>query len=280
MCIRDRASTDLPQDVELALRNARLVETDERIIEVLGVILENVALARERSTPICQDTGHLNFFVRHPASMKKADLRLALEESAVKATEKSYLRPNAVDSLTGANSGDNLGKGFPSFYFEEVRGDRLEIDLLLKGGGSENVSAQYKLPDTALGAGRDLEGVRRVLLDAVFQAQGKGCSPGILGVGIGGDRAGSYLLAKRQLLRPLVDANPVAALAELESRVLADGNTLGIGPMGFGGHTTLLGVKAAAGHRLPACFFVSVAYICWAARKKRLTFEKNEVTIG
>jgi fumarate hydratase class I len=275
-----QASTDLPGDVEDALRRAAGAETDPGLQQVLEVILENAALARERSTPICQDTGQLNFTLHHPPSQKPSELRPALERAVVRATELTILRPNAVDAVTGKNSGDNLGLGFPAFTFQSWDSDALQVDLLLKGGGSENVSAQYKLPDVSLGAGRDLDGVRRVVLDAVVRAQGLGCAPGILGVGIGGDRTGSFALAKKQLLRPLTDRNPDPALGKLEERLTEEANDLGIGPMGFGGRTTLLGVKAGAGHRHPASFFVSVAYLCWAARRKRMVLKEGEVTIG
>jgi fumarate hydratase class I len=130
------------------------------------------------------------------------------------------------------------------------------------------MSRQYSLPDSALGAGRDLEGVRRCVLDAVHKAQGYGCAPGILGVCIGGDRAGGYAEAKHQLLRKLDDVNGCPELARLERRILKEANSMGIGPMGLGGKTTLLGVKIGSLPRVPASFFVTVAYLCWAARRQ------------
>jgi tartrate/fumarate subfamily iron-sulfur-dependent hydro-lyase alpha chain len=195
-----------------------------------------------------------------------------------RATARGYLRC-AVDSLTGENSGNNTGEGFPTLHFHQWDRDTLHVDLLLKGGGSENVSGQYKLPDTRLKAGRDLDGVRKVVLDAVFQAQGEGCSPGVLGVAIGGDRGSSYVKAKQQLLRSLDDQNADPALAELEGQIRQDANELSIGPMGFGGRTTVLGVKIGTMHRLPASFFVSIAYMCWANRRAGLTVDPGgEVT--
>jgi fumarate hydratase class I len=185
------------------------------------------------------------------------------------ATREAYLRPNAVDPLTGTNSGNNVGAGFPTVHFDEWDHDHLHVDLLLKGGGSENVSAQYALPRAALRAGRDLDGVRRAVLDAVYRAQGKGCAPGVLGVAIGGDRGTGYVHAKAQLMRRLDDTNPQPALEALEARLLHECNELGIGPMGFGGKTTVLAVKIAALHRLPACYFVTIAYMCWACRRAR-----------
>jgi fumarate hydratase class I len=183
-----------------------------------------------------------------------------------------------VDALTDANSGDNLGDdAFPTIHLEEVEGDTLTVDLMLKGGGCENVGAQYSLPDSALGAGRDLKGVRKVVLDAVQKAQGQGCAPGILGVAVGGDRGSSYSASKEALLRPMGDANPDPKLAEMEKRLTEDANRLGIGPMGFGGQSTLLDVRLTGRHRLPASFFVSVSYMCWAHRRRRMTVRGDEV---
>ena len=133
------------------------------------------------------------------------------------------------------------------------------------------MSRQFSLPDASIGAGRDLEGVRCAILTAVQQAQGYGCAPGILGVCVGGDRASGYEEAKLQLLRNLADTNPDPSLARLERRVLREANSLGIGPMGLGGKTTLLAVKIGARPRVPASFFVTVAYLCWAARRRTIT---------
>jgi fumarate hydratase class I len=210
--------------------------------------------------------------------MSTRKLKSQIREAVAKATKLSYLRPNAVDSLTGKNTGDNLGDDhYPTIHFEEVEGDTLTVDLILKGGGCENVGAQYKLPDGRLNAGRDLNGVRKVVLDAVYQAQGKGCAPGILGVAIGGDRGTSFLASKEALLRPLDDTNPDPKLAELEEVVTKEANQMEIGPMGFGGNTTVVGTKIKATHRLPASFFVSVSYMCWAYRRRRMIVKGDEV---
>lgn len=263
-----RAATVLPPDMEQSIRDAKDREAPGSAAEgALGTILNNVEMAREMSTPICQDTGTPIFEVYYPLGVSTRRLRSQIDEAMAIATARSYLRPNAVDSLTGANSGNNTGEDFPTVHFHEWDEDHIHVDVLLKGGGCENVSTQYKLPDSRLKAGRDLDGVRKVVLDAVYDAQGKGCAPGVLGVAIGGDRGSSYLKAKQQLLRPLEDTNPDPALAHLEDTLYRQGNELGIGPMGFGGETTLLGVKVGAQHRLPACYFVSIAYMCWANRR-------------
>jgi len=263
-----RAATDLPPDMEQALRDAKTKEEPGSAAEgALDTILKNVEMAREHATPICQDTGTPIFEIHHPLGISTRQLADQIRRAVAIATERSYLRPNAVDSLTGKNSGDNTGEDFPTMHFYEWDEAHIHVDLLLKGGGCENVSAQYKLPDASLRAGRDLDGVRRVALDAVYQAQGKGCSPGVLGIAVGGDRGSSYVKSKQQLLRPLADHNDNPDLAALEDQLYEEANELGIGPMGFGGKTTVLGVKVGALHRLPASYFVSIAYMCWANRR-------------
>jgi fumarate hydratase, class I len=273
------ASTDLPPDVEAALKQAvQKEEAGSAARGALETILKNVDLSRQNSTPICQDTGTPIFYVYHPAGWSTRQLRQQIEACVAEATRLSYLRPNSVDSLTGANTGNNLGgKHFPSIHFEEIDGDTLKIELMLKGGGCENVGAQYSLPDSRLGAGRDLAGVRKTVLDAVYRAQGKGCAPGILGVAIGGDRGSSYLASKEVLYRDLEEPNPEPQLAELEERLTSEANELGIGPMGFGGATTLLGTRLTSLNRLPASFFVSISYMCWAYRRRVMTLQDGQV---
>jgi len=280
-----RAATDLPADMEQSLRRAREEEEDGSAAQsALDAILQNVEMARAQSTPICQDTGTPIFDVYYPAGVSTRWLAEQIRRAATLATERAYLRPNAVDTLTGRNSGDNTGEDFPTIHFHEWEEDGVRAEVLLKGGGCENVSAQYKLPDASLGAGRDLEGVRRVVLDSVVQAQGKGCAPAVLGVAVGGDRGSSYVKAKRQLLRPLDEANESEELAALEQRLHREANELGIGPMGFGGKTTVLGVKVGTQHRLPASYFVSIAYMCWANRRAAMDVSLDgddvEVTYG
>jgi fumarate hydratase class I len=273
------ASTDLRPDVENALRAAREREEKGSAAQgALDTILENVALARKNSTPVCQDTGTPIFYVYYPTGYSTLALTKQARDALAIATGRSYLRPNAVDSLTGKNSGNNLGQDFPSLHFQEWEEDYVKIDLVLKGGGCENVGVQYKLPDTGLKAGRDLEGVRNVVLDAVFQAQGKGCAPAVIGVAIGGDRGTSYVKSKEQFFRPLDDENPVPELAALEERLVQEANELGIGPMGFGGETTVLGVKIGTLHRLPACYFVTASYMCWADRRRTMIVRGEKVT--
>jgi fumarate hydratase class I len=266
-----------------SLTNAKKAEEPGSAAEgALDTILLNVDMARENSTPICQDTGTPIFEISYPLGVSTRVLADQIRSAVAIATERSYLRPNAVDSLSGKNSGDNTGEDFPTMHFHEWDEDHIHVDLLLKGGGCENVSTQYKLPDGGLGAGRDLEGVRRVVLDAVHEAQGRGCGPAVLGVAVGGDRGSSYIKSKQQLFRKLDDTNSDPELAELEERINSEANELGIGPMGFGGKTTTLGVKIGSMHRLPASYFVSIAYMCWANRRASMdvTFDDENMEVS
>jgi len=273
-------STNLPADVEKALREAQARETPgSASYGALETILKNVEMTRRNSTPICQDTGTPIFFVRYPEGYSPRRLREQIKAAVVEATKKSYLRPNAVDSLSGKNTGNNLGdEHFPTIHFEETDGDTLTIELMLKGGGCENVGAQYSLPNNDIKAGRDLEGVRRAVLDAVWKAQGEGCAPGFLGVSIGGDRGTSYVSSKEALLRKVDDTNSDPDLAALEDRLTRESNELGIGPMGFGGSSSVLGTKITSTHRLPASFFVTISYMCWAYRRRKLTVTGDQVS--
>ncbi len=274
-----RSSTDLPADVEAALARGYEVEEEGSSSKgVLANILENVKLAREKSTPICQDTGSLLFEVRLPRGADERPYEKAVKAAAEAATKAYYLRPNAVDPVTGKNSGNNIGLNTPVIHFHPWDEKHVFVQIMQKGGGSENVSAQFRLPDGTVGAGRDLAGVRKVVLKAVFEAQGKGCAPGIVAVGIGGDRMTGYQLAKTQLFRKLGERSDDAGLAKLETQLLDDLNSMGIGPMGLGGKTTALDVFVAAQHRHPATYYVSVAYMCWACRRRSMTIKDNEVT--
>jgi len=269
-----RTSAEIPDDVQKAILTSLEQEKRGTIAEsALKIIDRNIEMAKQKSQPICQDTGSILFYVDCPVGYDQIVFADTAREAVKLATKKGYLRQNSVDSLTGKNDGTNVGSGAPAFHFHQHRSPEINVRLVLKGGGCENVGAQYSLPNERLNANRDLDGCRKVILDAVFQAQGKGCGPGILGVCIGGDRATGYELSKTQFLRQIPDRNSNLELDKLEQDVLKTSNELGIGPMGFGGKTTLLGVKICAANRLPASFFVSVSYMCWAYRRQGMTLD-------
>ena len=268
-----KTSSTLPQDALDALKGAARREAKGSSARmVLETLVDNATLACKNGTPMCQDTGTLTFFVDE--RLRNVVTPTAVKNAVAYATEKGWLRRNTIDSVSGRSIDSNTCEGAPVIHYVEASGTRSApaVTLLMKGGGSENMSRQYSLPDSSIGAGRDLEGVRRCVLDAVQKAQGYGCAPGILGVCIGGDRACGFEEAKHQLLRKLDDVNKASELARLEKRILKEANSLGIGPMGLGGKTTLLGVKIGSRPRVPASFFVTVAYLCWAARRQTVKF--------
>ena len=269
-------SSSIPEDVLRALKTAQRREAKgSSAAVVLKTILDNCRIAAARGTPLCQDTGTLTFFVDE--RLRRKVTPAVIKRAVAAATEKGYLRKNTIDAITGSSYDDNCADGAPVIHYCDRRG----VTLIMKGGGSENMSRQYSLPDATLGAGRDLAGVRKCVLDAVQKIQGYGCAPGILGVSIGGDRATGFEVAKEQLLRPLDEKRLQStavdgcrsgkALVALEKRLLHEANALGIGPMGLGGKTTLLGVKIAARPRVPASFFVTIAYMCWACRRRSIS---------
>ncbi len=264
-----RTSAEIPDDVHRAITGSLGQEKPGTIAQsAMQIIDQNIALAKNKSQPICQDTGSIIFYVDCPVGYDQLSFEEAARDAVKIATTKGFLRQNSVDSLTGKNDGTNLGPGSPTVHFHQHRTPDVKVRLVLKGGGCENVGAQYSLPNESLKAGRDLDGCRRVILDAVLQAQGKGCGPGILGVCIGGDRATGYEFSKQQFLRRLDDSNQNPELDRLEKDVVETSNKLGIGPMGFGGKTTLLGAKIGVLNRLPASYFVSISYMCWAYRRQ------------
>jgi len=274
-----RTTSRLPADVIAALvagRNAE--EPSSRGANTLDTMLENIVLADDHGAPLCQDTGTVIFWVQHPLGVSQRRLKAQIREAVAEATQRSWLRPNCVAALSGKNPGNNLdpfGETHPVIHFEEWDHPEIEIRIMLKGGGCENVGAQYRLPDAAIGAGRDSKGVRKCIIDAVVKAQGQGCSPGILGVCIGGDRVVGYERSKELLLRRLDEPHADPTLAEFERSLVAEINSLGIGPMGYGGRTTLLGLFVEELWRHPASFFVSISYMCWSSRRMKLRIESN-----
>jgi fumarate hydratase, class I len=266
-----KTSTDLPPDVRAAMAAALASEEPAtRAGQALTIIAQNIDQAESCEGPICQDTGMPTFEVHVPVGANQIRMRAMIREAVAEATRRGKLRPNSVDSITGENSGNNLGPGTPIIHFDQWEEEDIEVRLILKGGGCENTNAQYALPadlDHLGRADRSLEGVRKCILHAVWKAQGKGCSPGAVGVCIGGDRTSGYLHAKEQLFRTLDDSNADPRLAQLEQSIMDEANRLTVGPMGFSGKTSLIGCKIGALNRLPASFFVSIAYDCWAFRR-------------
>lgn len=268
-----KAATSIPNDVEEALKRALQQEQNPIAKQALEIMLNNVSLARTTTRPICQDTGFPVFYVQTPRGINHQLIREVIYEATKIATSKIPLRANAVDPLTEVNSGDNTGKFVPFIHIDETEDSHFLVELLLKGSGSENVSQTYRLPTAIQSIGiaeGNLKGVRRCILDAVIQAQGKGCPPYIVAVAIGGSREQTAFLSKRQLMRRLNDTNPEPVLAEMEQTLLKDINSLGIGVAGLGGNNTALAVKLVSAARHPASYFVDVSISCWVMRRGRL----------
>jgi fumarate hydratase subunit alpha len=259
----EQAVIYLPEDVKRALRKACEEETSETGRTQLKAILENIKLAEKHQSPVCQDTGTITFYVKAGSQAKNLHrVEAALVTATRRATKEVPLRPNAVDPFTQKNSGDNTGRFAPYLHWEIVPGDSLELTIMTKGGGSENVSA--------LGMLAPSEGIRELkkfVIDAVIKAGAQPCPPTILGVAFGGGADVAMKMAKKALLRPLDEANPDSKLAKTEREIMEAANMTGIGPMGLGGKTTVLGVHVDYAHRHPASFPAAVAFNCWAARR-------------
>ncbi|XES78222.1 MAG: fumarate hydratase [Candidatus Bathyarchaeia archaeon] len=253
----------LPVDVKEALTNAYANESSAIARTQLNALLDNIALAEAQEKPICQDTGTLTFYVKAGADFPNIDkLEKTLNSAAKRATQEIPLRPNAINPFTGKNSDDNTGRFVPVVHWEIVPGEELELTVLVKGGGSENVSAVGMLS-----AGEGVRGLKRFVVDAVVKAGAMPCPPTILGVGVGGGADVAVALAKKALLRPLNKPNGDVEIAGLERELLEAANMTGVGPMGLGGDTSVLGVHVDWAFRHPASYPVAVVFSCWACRR-------------
>lgn len=275
-----KVATSIPKDIEDALRAAVQRETDETVKEALANTVGACIAARTGATAICDDSGLPIFYARVPKGLSQQMVREVIIEATERATEKIPLRSNAIDSLTGEAAGGNVGTLFPMIFIEETEQSTLTIDLMLRGGTSEHLSVSYRLPEemsaepvpgltTAGMAERNLNGIRACVIDAVMKAQGKGCPPYIIGVGVGGAKEQVALLSGRQLLRKVHDVNPDPRCAALEAQILDDINTHISGTPGFAGKTTALAVKMGVAHRHPESFLVDISFSCWAHRRGR-----------
>ncbi len=258
-----QAVTYLPTDVKAALKTAHQNEINLTAKTQLQTILTNIDLAEKQQAPLCQDTGTLTFYIKAGANVKNLNqIPEALTRAVRRATVEVPLRPNAVDPFTQKNSGDNTGRNLPIIHWEIVDGDEVEVTVLPKGGGSENVTMLGMLVP-----GEGVLGLKRFVLEAVVRAGAQPCPPTIVGVGVGGAADVAIDLAKRALLRPLNQPNEDTAIAQLEADLFEAANSTDIGPMGLGGKTTVLGVHVDWAFRHPASFPVAVAFNCWTARR-------------
>lgn len=265
-----KAATVLPDDIERALKAVHNRETNETAKTQLAAILTNIKIAKT-GVPMCQDTGIIIFYVRVGDKFPFiGEIKSALTNATKKATNDIPLRPNAVNPIIGGNSGDNTGIKIPWINWEIVEGTSLEITVFPKGGGSENASIVGMLKP-----GVGLNGVKKLVVDNAIRYMGEACAPNIIGVGIGGGSDIALKIAKQQLLRPLDDKHPEPAVAKIEQEIMDAINTTGIGPMGLGGDTTVLGVKVDYAMRHPASLPVGIAVQCWAARHSKAIISKD-----
>jgi fumarate hydratase class I len=266
-----KVAVSVPPDIENALRSAheKCKKGSEEERTLLSII-ENISSSRANNDPACEDTGIPIFRVRVPMGISQKDIESNIADATRVATQKIPLKASAIDSITGVNSGDNTGAGFPIIYMEESSGTNLTVELTLSCSNSENIGQIYTLPEESLKARRDLDGVGKCVIDAVKRANGRGCPPYVVGVGIGATTDQAALLCKKQNLRRLSDTNSNHTLSSLEDTLLEDINKLGIGPLGRGGLTTALGVRIGAGHRHTDTYIVGVSLSCWADRRGKL----------
>ncbi|MFA6448645.1 MAG: fumarate hydratase [bacterium] len=259
-----RAAYDLPADVEESLIGARKREESPAGCEALDCIIENIGIARSEKRPICQDTGIAVFFVEKGAEVCVEDglITDAINEGVRLGYSEGYLRASIVTSpIDRINTKDNT----PAvIHFEEVPGDRLTLCFMAKGGGCENMSRLRMLTPS-----EGEEGVKDVVVDAMKRAWANPCPPVVIGVGVGGTFEKAAILAKKALFRELGTVNGDARLAAMEKELLERINGLGIGPQGFGGRVTALGVHILSYPCHIASLPVAVNIECHAHRSAK-----------
>lgn len=261
--------TSLPGDVKKSLKNAYETEQDSIPKMQLKNILDNIKIAEESHLPMCQDTGVQIFYVTFGKGLV-VDVAAAIKEGVKKATEAIPLRPNAVHPVSRMNPGDNTGLSMPYINYDFSEKDYIEVSVMPKGAGSENMSALRMLPPAS-----GIKGIKKFVLDTIISASGKPCPPTIIGVGIGGSADISMKLAKKALLRPIDVRHSEPEMATLEKDLHDAVNTVGIGPMGLGGETTALGVNIEYAFCHTASLPVAVNMQCWAARRATVRIHRD-----
>jgi fumarate hydratase subunit alpha len=268
------AVTKLPPDIEEALNNAYEKETSDVAKMQFKAILDNMKLAEETTTPMCQDTGVHIFYVTL-GKIPVGNIEQAIRDGVKEATEKIPLRPNAVHPLTRKNPGTNLGEKMPYINYSLSDRDFIEIHVMPKGAGSENMSQLAMLNPS-----QGIDGIKEFVVDTLADAGSKPCPPVIMGVGIGGSADISMKLAKQALMRPVTNRHPDPQIAAMETELLEALNEIGIGPMGLGGKTTVLGVNMEYAYCHTASHPVAVNIQCWAARRYTARIYEDKVEYG
>jgi len=262
-----RTSVDLPTDVENAIKRARRREKKgSRAHDALNAMLVRAKAARDNDQPLCEQAGTLAFYFSVPVGCDTNALVARTRAAVSRATRAGYLGENTVDSVTGALYANNIAHGAPVIHFQQGARKTFDVRLVMTGAGAENMSRQFALPSAALKAERNLDGVRRCILDSVEQAR-NGCSPVILGVSIGGDRSAGFAHARQQFLHKVGHRSRLKVLSRLEERVMRESRKPAAAARS-GGKSCLLGINIGSLSRLPGCFFVSVACMDWAFRRR------------
>jgi fumarate hydratase subunit alpha len=265
------AETTIPEDVYKHLKMAYSMEENEISKSQLQSILDNVEYAREKQLPICQDTGTQTFFVDVGFDFPfKKELVNSIVNAVSKATQNYYIRPNAVDPFSGKNPGNNVGRFIPYINWFLRDGDDATINVLPKGGGSENASALAMLKP-----GEGIKGIKKFVIDQLVRAGANPCPPTIIGLGIGGGSDLSLIIAKRALLRPLGQRHEEKRIADLELELLDLANKTGVGTMGWGGKVSVLDVHIEYAYRHPASLPVGMVIQCWADRRSKVHIDSK-----
>jgi len=266
----EKAETELPVDVTKALKKAYNIEKGLAKIQ-LEAILKNIKIASREAVPMCQDTGIMSFYIQAGNEFKYlTDLKKMLGKAVKRATKEIPLRPNTIDPFTGKNENNNTGRYIPHITWNITKGNECTIDILPKGGGSENMSALWML-----NPGEGLGKAKKLIVEHIKNAGGKPCPPTIAGIGIGGGADICMELAKKAVLRKIGERHKEKKVAKIEKELLELINKTGVGPMGLGGKTTVLDVHIEYAHRHPASFPMGLILQCWASRKKTIKFTKK-----
>jgi fumarate hydratase subunit alpha len=268
-----KAITCSPEYIRSAIQGLLDEEEEELVRFQYELMLKNLELAEEGSVPICQDTGIPVFFIRIGNEVGiDFDFREVLQEVVRKATCDIPLRKNLVHPLTRENTGDNCGFSFPFVWFDYFQGDYLDICFFPKGGGSENTSAFKMFNPTA-----QLDEIEDFIVQQAIDFFAKPCPPYVLGIGVGGTADISAFLSKKAVLRGVNCPCEDGLIAEVEGRLLKRINSLGIGPMGLGGHVTVLAVNIEFAGTHTASLPVSITTQCWPSRVAKGRIYKDGV---
>lgn len=262
-----RAVTEISADVKGLLEEALAKESNETAKSMLSSMVENLAVAKEADKAVCQSPGYPTAWVTYGDGNFPAVIKDAIGEAVADATKRGYLRPSIVDPLTRVNSGNNTGKGVPNMEYEYVPGQKyVDFIISFKGCGAELGNAMQIMTTATLG--KNLVGLKRLILETAVKAGGKPCPPYGIGVGVGGQMDVAAKLSRKAIsTRKWDDVNSDPELAALETELKDAINSLGLGAAGTGGDTVCLALKMERAHTHTAIAPVCINFHCWVARR-------------